>query len=170
MKISDLAQSLGISRQMTHRLKARGMPCDSLESAIEWRRQNLDITQTKRWRIDGNSGVKRQPAQVNKSMVDDDAKDKIVSKALTRIVPELWFSQINRLGTALREHDINVSAESLVKIQSLLFLLYMIEVDRYLKTEAIYELPPALMVQPGDKSYPSLITLLNQTLNKEKTL
>ena len=59
MKISDLAQNLKICRQMAYRLKARGMPCDSLESAIQWRRQNLDITQTKTWRIDGNLGVKR---------------------------------------------------------------------------------------------------------------
>ncbi len=59
MKISDLAQSLGVSRQMAYRHIARGMPCDSLESAIEWRQKHLDLTQTKGWRIDGNSGVKR---------------------------------------------------------------------------------------------------------------
>jgi len=59
MRIDDLAQNLKISRQMVYRLKARGMPCDSLKSAIEWRRRNLDITQTKTWRIDGNLGVKR---------------------------------------------------------------------------------------------------------------
>lgn len=59
MKVSNLAQRLGISRQMAYRLKALGMPCDSLESAIQWRRRNLDVTQTKTWRIDGNLGVKR---------------------------------------------------------------------------------------------------------------
>ena len=59
MKVSDLAQHLGISRQMAYRHIARGMPCDSLESAIQWRRRNLDVTQTKSWRIDGNLGVKR---------------------------------------------------------------------------------------------------------------
>ena len=59
MKVSNLAQRLGISRQMAYRLKARGMPCDSLESAIKWRGRNLDVTQTKTWRIDGNLGVKR---------------------------------------------------------------------------------------------------------------
>jgi len=59
MKISDLAQNLKISRQMAYRLKTRGMPCDSLESAIQWGRRNLDVTQTKSWRIDGNLGVKR---------------------------------------------------------------------------------------------------------------
>ena len=59
MKISDLALNLKISRQMVYRLKARGMPCGSLESAIQWRRRNLDVIQTKSWRIDGNLGVKR---------------------------------------------------------------------------------------------------------------
>lgn len=35
------------------------MPTDSLEVAIEWRRMNLDTTNTKEWRIDGNTGLKR---------------------------------------------------------------------------------------------------------------
>ena len=48
---------------MAYRHIARGMPCDSLESAIQWRRRNLDVTQTKSWRIDGNSGVKPQSVQ-----------------------------------------------------------------------------------------------------------
>lgn len=38
MKIDDLAQNLGISRQMAYRHKVRGMPCDSIEVATEWRR------------------------------------------------------------------------------------------------------------------------------------
>ncbi|SDX04053.1 hypothetical protein [Nitrosomonas oligotropha] len=54
MKTSELAEKLGISQQMCNRLKKRGMPCDSLQSAIEWRKRNLDLTQTKLWRIDGN--------------------------------------------------------------------------------------------------------------------
>jgi len=105
VKISDLAQRLGISRQMAYKLKARGMPCDSLESAIEWRRRNLDITQTKQWRIDGNKGIKSKPVQVNKYLLYDDkeflneldesilnqfnreAEKKIISKVLTHIAP-----------------------------------------------------------------------------------
>lgn len=67
MKISDLARSLGISRQMVHRLKNRGMPTDSLDVGILWRQRHLDITQTKKWRIDGNKGVKYQSPTVNKS-------------------------------------------------------------------------------------------------------
>lgn len=58
MKISELSKQLGISQQMCNRLKKRGMPCDTLQRAIEWRKRNLDITQTKSWRIDGNQGVK----------------------------------------------------------------------------------------------------------------
>ncbi|QOJ19706.1 MAG: hypothetical protein HRU77_02735 [Gammaproteobacteria bacterium] len=56
MKTKDLAELLGISQQMCNRLKKRGMPTDSLDSAIEWRKRNLDPTQTKQMRIDGNSG------------------------------------------------------------------------------------------------------------------
>ena len=65
MQMKELSQLLGISRQMTLRLKKRGMPCDSLESALEWRRKNLDVTQTKNWRIDGNKGVKCRSVQAN---------------------------------------------------------------------------------------------------------
>ncbi len=58
MKINDLAQHLGISRQMAYRHKARGMPTNSIEAAKEWRKRNLDFTQTKSWRIDGNPGLR----------------------------------------------------------------------------------------------------------------
>lgn len=58
MKTSELAARLGISVQMCNRLKKRGMPSNSLQSAIGWRNRNLDITQTKSWLIDGNQGVK----------------------------------------------------------------------------------------------------------------
>ncbi|SNX60697.1 hypothetical protein SAMN06296273_2167 [Nitrosomonas ureae] len=72
MKISELAQRLRISRQMAYRYKARGMPCNSLESALEWRRQNLDVTQTKNWRIDGNPGVRFKPLHINKHTFNND--------------------------------------------------------------------------------------------------
>lgn len=58
MKTSELAAGLGISVQMCNKLRKRRMPSDSLQNAIEWRNRNLDITQTKSWRIDGNQGVK----------------------------------------------------------------------------------------------------------------
>ena len=59
MESKVLAKHLGISHQLCNRLKKRGMPTDSLEVAIEWRRMNLDTTNTKAWRIDGNTGLKR---------------------------------------------------------------------------------------------------------------
>ena len=43
---------------MIYKLEKRGMPTESIEAAKEWRRRNLDATQTKGWRIDGNPGVK----------------------------------------------------------------------------------------------------------------
>lgn len=59
METKILAKQLGISHQLCNRLKKRGMPTDSLEVAIQWRRMNLDTTNTKEWRIDGNTGLKR---------------------------------------------------------------------------------------------------------------
>jgi len=176
MQIKELSQLLGISRQMILRLRKRGMPCDSLESAIEWRRQNLDVTQTKNWRIDGNSGVKCKPVQVNKNTINNDksrlnvfdceAENKIISKVLTDTVPELWFSQIGRLGRALLDNGVNVPAEKLIEIQNALFIMWMIEVDDYLQAESRYKIPFSLGIRPGDKAYPSLIQSLNKILSK----
>jgi len=47
MQKTELARLLGVSRETVHRLVKRGMPSDTLQSAIEWRKRNLDITQTK---------------------------------------------------------------------------------------------------------------------------
>lgn len=58
MKIIDIAQHLGISSQMAYRHIARDKPTNSLDTAKEWRSKNLDIIQTKSWRIDGNPGLR----------------------------------------------------------------------------------------------------------------
>ena len=123
METKELAKLLGISHQMANRLKKRGMPTDSLEAAMEWRKRNLDVTQTKSWRIDGNSGMK--PA----TRSNKNTKDLTVTEALTHVVPELWFSQIAWLGGALRDHGVKITADQLIKVQVLLFYAYMGEVD-----------------------------------------
>ena len=107
MKITELAKLLGISRQVLHRHIKRGCPSDSLGAAVEWRERNLDFTQTKGWRIDGNKGVKyvpSKPQQIDEGAPEADrvytvAEIKIIEETLTRIVPRLWFSQIGWLGT-----------------------------------------------------------------------
>jgi hypothetical protein len=63
----DLATALGISVQMVGRLKKRGMPVDSISSAQKWRNRNLQISRTREYRADGNSGKRisgreRRPA------------------------------------------------------------------------------------------------------------
>ncbi len=171
MKISDLALSLGISRQMTHRLKNRGMPTDSLEAALVWRERNLDFTQTKKWRIDGNKGVKYQPVQINENAIEkkrvyNKAEIKIIEETLTRIVPDLWFTQIARLGRALLHNGVNVPVEKLLEVQSALFLMWMIDVDEYLQIESRYEIPFSLRIKPDDEAYPSLIQSINKILSK----
>lgn len=165
MEMKILAQQLGISHQMANRLKRRGMDCSSLAAAQAWRKANIDPFRSKTGRIGGgNTGKTYQPIQAKEKQLDSAS----ISWALTRIVPELWFSQIQRLGTVCREHDISVSAETLTRMQSLLFLLYQIEVDRYLETDALYDLPDILMIKPEEAAYPSLIDVLNQTLNDDK--
>ncbi|SDX62221.1 hypothetical protein [Nitrosomonas oligotropha] len=43
MESKELAKLLGISHQMCNRLKKRGMPTNSLQNALEWRKRNLDF-------------------------------------------------------------------------------------------------------------------------------
>jgi len=42
MNQTQLAEALGMSRQQLYRLKRRGMPVDSVESALSWRSKHLD--------------------------------------------------------------------------------------------------------------------------------
>lgn len=175
MKITELAKQLGISRQVLHRHIKRGCPTDTLQAAIEWRDHNLDLNQTKGWRIDGNKGVKNLPSKPDRVTENAPEADPVYSltekniivKALTKIVPELWFGQIGWLGTALRERGVKVTAEQLIDAQGILFLLYMNEVDELLKTSCVYEIPSTLMTRYGDKAYPQLIHGLNKILNEK---
>lgn len=166
MKISELSRSLGISRQMTYRLKNQGMPTDSLEAAIAWRKRNIDPFRSKMGRIGGNTGVKYQPAKVNESVADTLIINSII-ETLTHIIPSLWFEQIGWLGGALKDHGVKITTEQLIKVQALLFYVYMSEVDEFLKTENQFKLPDALMAKPGDKNYSYLIESLNKTLSQE---
>lgn len=82
----------------------------------------------------------------------------------------LWFGQIGWLGAALVDHGVrDVTAERLIKIQAILFLMYMGQVDEFLKTESgnNFTLPETLMARPGDPIYSSLIERLNEVLNSE---
>lgn len=56
MNKSELARSLNISRQMVYKLAKQGMPTDSLESALAWRKRMLHPFMTKTGRICSNSG------------------------------------------------------------------------------------------------------------------
>lgn len=57
----DLAEALGITPQMVRKLELRGMPMDTVESARQWRSRHLELTRTKRYRADGNTGLPYKP-------------------------------------------------------------------------------------------------------------
>ena len=166
MKVSDLSRSLGISRQMTYRLKNQGMPTDSLEAAITWRKRNIDPFKSKSGRIGGNSGTKYQPVQVNKNTIDHDADRKIVRKVLTHIVPQIWFDKIGVLASITADCGVKISAESFLEIQQASFLMYLHYSDEYLQSDAVYKLPDAMLIKPGHKGYASLIEQLNKILRQ----
>jgi hypothetical protein len=44
---AELARQLGIDKSVVSRHKRRGMPVDSLEAAVAWRRANLNVAMTK---------------------------------------------------------------------------------------------------------------------------
>ena len=166
MQTKELAKQLGISHQMANRYKAKGMPTDSLEAAIAWRKRNIHPFQSKTGRIGGNSGKRTETGRNNISTNDTLITNSII-ETLTNIVPRLWYGQIGWLGGALRDHGIKVTAEQLIKIQAILFMTYMNEVDEALETENVFTLPETLMARPGDEIHSSLIEKLNQILNSE---
>lgn len=169
MKTIDLANGLGISAQTTNRLIKQGMPRD-LDLAIAWRKSNLEPFRMKSTRIGGNSGKPYQRGQVNKTApaeVYNAEETKGIEGALKKIVPNLWFSQIGWLATALREKGVKVTPEQLIGAQSILFLIYMETADNFLGSESPYTVPLSLMAKPGDKIYPSLIASLNQILSED---
>ena len=57
MKKKDLAYALGISAPMVSKLSAKGMPTDSLEAALAWRRRNLEPGRVKGVRFDTVRGT-----------------------------------------------------------------------------------------------------------------
>jgi hypothetical protein len=50
MTKSELAHSLNISRTMLYKLIAQGMPYDSVEAVVRWRKENLNPSRTKEYR------------------------------------------------------------------------------------------------------------------------
>jgi len=170
MQIKELSQLLGISRQMIFRLRKRGMPCDSLESAIEWRRQNLDVTQTKNWRIDGNSGVKCKPVQVNattKAIQPHEVERIVNERTLTKIIPSRYFERVDWLAAALKEAGVPVTGKQVVKIQDSLFSAYLEEiVYGYFEIDSDFELPPPFSLRLDSTEYQGVIASLNLILNE----
>ena len=162
MNISALARSLNLSRQMVYKLAKQGMPVDSLEAAIAWRRKTLHPFQTKSGRFGGNRGVKQTVELMNETTRDTLITNSI-THTLTEIIPNLWFGQIGWLGGALRDHGVIVTAEQLIKVQAILFLVYMNEVDEFLQTETEnkFSFPETLMARPGEENYYFLIEQLS---------
>lgn len=110
MKTSELATQLGISNQMCNRLKRRGMPSDSLQNAIEWRKRNLDTTQIKSWRIDGNRGMKPVP---NKTTGDTRSLEKLQAAVNNSKQPDLETTDADELyknARALKEKALALQA------------------------------------------------------------
>ncbi|MBE7525725.1 hypothetical protein HS096_05065 [candidate division WWE3 bacterium] len=110
MRTSELAAGLGISVQMCNRLKKRGMPCDSLQSAIEWRKRNLDITQTKSWRIDGNQGMKTVSVETTKETCTLKELQAVVNNSKQLDLKTTDADELYRNARALKEKALALQA------------------------------------------------------------
>ncbi len=168
MNKTQLAKNLDLSRTMVYRLEKRDMPTnEGIEAAIEWRKQNLDVTQTKGWRIDRNPGIKHKPVEVDDFIPDLPSND-FEREVLTDVMPEIWFDQVGWLGSVLKDHDVKITAEQLIKVQQMLFMIYTEAATEYLELEEdelFFKVSPILKAMPGDNIYPSLIVRLNQILS-----
>ena len=73
MKQKDLAAGLGISEAMVSKLARRGMPTDSVERAVRWRRRHLEPARMKGMRVDSNPEPPRRPATPPQAPATDQA-------------------------------------------------------------------------------------------------
>lgn len=178
METKELAKQLGISHQFCNRLKKRGMPTHSLQAAKDWRGRNLNLVQTKEWRIDGNGGTKRRPVILPPDYFQDDTdlehsfkdlNNDLEAEVLMHVIPSIWFEQPGWLGSALINTGVKITAEQLLEVQGLLFSIYMDEITEYLQEDddIKFYVGPVLRAKPGDDIYSSLIERLDQILNKK---
>ncbi|MBS0300379.1 MAG: hypothetical protein JSR32_10750 [Proteobacteria bacterium] len=171
MKVTELANQLGVSRQILYRHIKRGCPTDSLESAQEWRAKNLDITQTQQWRIDGNSGIKCQPSKpVHVNLEADraysDAEKKIIENTLARILPNLYFERVDWLAVALKEAGVPVTGNQVIEIQDTLLSMYMEEIIYgYLQSNSHFELPPLFKMRLDSEEHKAAIASIDRLLS-----
>ena len=163
MKICDLSQSLGISRQMVGKLKKRGMPVDNLEAAIAWRNNNLHPFRSKTGRIDGNSGKPRVSTQDNLSEKERSA----IEATLEKTVPELYFQRFDWLASAFKETGITATGEQLMEVQDILYSIYLEEIAYKLsRSETSYPLPPPFMMRLDSKERKEVIASIDEMLMK----
>lgn len=76
-KISQvhLAEALGVSAAMVTKLKAKGMPTNSVAAARAWRDANLDLRYRKEHRVDSNNGG--HPSRTGEPSNDRDVVDDV---------------------------------------------------------------------------------------------
>lgn len=175
MNISALARSLGLSRQIVYKLRDKGMPIDNIESAIEWRKRNINPFKSKELRIDGNTGVKYKSPKVNKSAstankVYTQAEKRIFENTLVDTVPNLYFERVDWLASALKDAGVPVTGAQVMEIQDNLFSTYLEElIYSHFDIDSHFDLPPISLMKidsPERKEIiASLDTLLSKNLN-----
>ncbi len=176
MNISALARSLGLSRQMVYKLRDKGMPIHSIESASLWRKKNINPFRSKALRIDGNKGVKYKSPQVNKTAsieatVYSESEKRIFEKALTYTVPNFYFERVDWLAAAIKEAGVQVTGAEIMEIQDNLFSIYLEELiyGRF-QINSYFELPPTSLMRLDSLERKAIITSLDKILNEETTL
>ncbi len=101
MQTKKLAKLLGISHQLCNRHKKRGMPCDSLEAATEWRTNNLTFGRTKSSRVDSNPGKHTNETQVINEKPIEDFKQEVNATQLDLETknPDILYKNARALRT-----------------------------------------------------------------------
>lgn len=175
MNITDLARSLGLSRQMVYKLRDKGMPIDNIESANEWRRTSINPFRSKSLRIDGNKGVAYKSPQVNKTVSSKNEvysvdEQRIFEKTLTDTVPNLYFERVDWLAAAMRDAGVQITGAKVVEVQDNLFSTYLEELiyERF-QINSHFELPPLSLMRLDSPERKEIIATLDKILSEEPT-
>ncbi len=111
METKELAKQLGISHQLGNRYRRQGMPTDSLESAIAWRKANINPFRSKTGRINGNRG--RKPTSTETVEVSSDMALLLHEVNNTQLDLETTDADLLfKNSRALREKSVALQAEA----------------------------------------------------------
>jgi hypothetical protein len=172
LTMKELCYALGISETMGYRLKERGMPTHSIEEAEKWRARHLEPTRTKKYREDGNKGVRSevgaQPAARNETWLTS-AEIRLLEKdPVSKLLRSLPGYLCNPLVIAAVAKDAGLTLSG---CQLLRFAQHLCNAQMILLSwgeHVKFEVPTMLSFHPESEGFDKAAGIIDRLLNDPK--